>query len=205
MLSIWWDMQPQDHSIPAFVMHALALAWFKTVWSLQRSSMVPSAIHRLSRPSQCPVASLPRCLTRAVVLACAGPTSPIGGPGRVTTSSFFSPPENPRGLVRPAGVVCPTKGWAGGLSPLALALVSLQRKHCTATLLACNEVISYLLLPYTPCCKSLNNEHSALKEFGVGGEPRMQREPNLRRDMMQMLGLLHVEPLVEWGVKADSM
>ena len=45
-------------------------------------------------------------------------------------------------------------GWAGGLPPLVLAPVSLQRKHCIATLLACNEVISHLLLSYIPCCKS---------------------------------------------------
>ncbi len=64
-------------------------------------------------------------LTRAVVSAwaCPGHASPIEDPGRVCCHS--TPPKDPVGPVRPRGLGCPTRGWAGGISPFAHALVSL--------------------------------------------------------------------------------
>ena len=41
---------------------------------------------------------------------------------------------------------------SAGIPPCAPALVSLQRKQCTVTLLACSDDISHLLLPCLTCC-----------------------------------------------------
>ena len=63
-------------------------------------------------------------LTRAVVSACPGHASPTEAPGRVCCHS--TPPKDLIGPVRPRGLGFATKGWASGISPFALALVSLS-------------------------------------------------------------------------------